>query len=57
MHDEIAKALKTPDVANRLKAQGIDVQALGPKPAQDFVNKQIDIWGKFVKDNNIKETN
>ncbi len=57
MHDEIAKALKTPDVANRLKAQGIDVQALGPKPAQEFVSKQIDIWGKFVKDNNIKETN
>jgi tripartite-type tricarboxylate transporter receptor subunit TctC len=56
MHDEVAKALRSPDVAARLKAQGIDVQALGPKPAQDFVNKQIDVWGKFVKENDIKES-
>ncbi len=56
MHEEVAKALRTPDVAARLKAQGIDVQALGPKPAQEFVNKQIDIWGKFVKENDIKES-
>ena len=56
MHNEIAKALRSPDVAARLKAQGIDVQALGPKPGQEFINKQIDIWGKFVKENNIKES-
>ena len=56
MHNEIAKALRSPDVAARLKAQGIDVQALGPKPGQEFINKQIDIWGRFVKENNIKES-
>lgn len=55
MHAEIAKALKSPEVSNRLKSQGVEIAGLGPKPAQEFVNKQIDIWGKFVKENNIKE--
>jgi tripartite-type tricarboxylate transporter receptor subunit TctC len=56
MHEEVAKALKNPEIAQRLKSQGIDLTALGPKPAQDFVNKQIDVWGAFIKANNIKAT-
>jgi tripartite-type tricarboxylate transporter receptor subunit TctC len=56
MHEEVAKALKNPEIAQRLKSQGIELTALGPKPAQDFVNKQIDIWGAFIKANNIKAT-
>jgi tripartite-type tricarboxylate transporter receptor subunit TctC len=57
MHEEVAKALKNPEIAQRLKSQGIDITALGPKPAQEFVNKQIDVWGAFIKANNIKATN
>ena len=55
MNDAITKVLKTPEVSNKLKSQGIEIMGLGPKPAQEFVNKQITIWGKFVKDNQIKE--
>jgi hypothetical protein len=50
------EALKNPEIAQRLKSQGIDITALGPKPAQEFVNKQIDVWGAFIKANNIKAT-
>jgi len=57
MHEEVAKALKSPDIASRMKTQGIEISALGPKAGQDFINRQIDIWGKFVRDNNIKQTN
>jgi tripartite-type tricarboxylate transporter receptor subunit TctC len=55
MHEAVAAVLKKPEVANKLKSQGIEIAGLGPKPAQEFVNKQIDIWGKFVKENSIKE--
>ena len=55
MHEAVAAVLKKPEVANKLKSQGIEIVGLGPKPAQEFVNKQIDIWGKFVKENSIKE--
>jgi tripartite-type tricarboxylate transporter receptor subunit TctC len=54
MNDEINKALKSPEVANKLAAQGIAVNIGTPAAAQAFVDKQIDIWGQVVKANGIK---
>jgi tripartite-type tricarboxylate transporter receptor subunit TctC len=48
--------LKTPAVAEKFKAQGIQIIGGTPEAAQDFIGKQIGIWGKFVIENNIKET-
>jgi tripartite-type tricarboxylate transporter receptor subunit TctC len=54
MNEEINKALKNPDMAKRLDAQGIDVSGGSPEVARVFIEKQMDIWAKVVKDNNIK---
>ena len=54
MNEEINKALKLPDVAKRLDSQGITVVGGTGEAARVFIDKQIDIWGKVVKDNNIK---
>ncbi len=54
MNEEINKALKLPDVAKRLDAQGINVLGGSSDTARVFIEKQMDIWGKVVKDNNIK---
>lgn len=54
MNEEINKALKLPDVAKRLDAQGIDVVGGSSDAARAFIDKQMDIWGKVVKENNIK---
>ena len=54
MNEEINKALRTPDVAKKLEAQGIDVVGGSPEVARVFIDKQMDIWAKVVKDNNIK---
>lgn len=54
MHAEISKALKQPDVAAKLTAQGIDINTGTPAAAQAFIERQIDIWAKVVKDHNIK---
>ncbi len=54
MNEEINKALKLPDVARRLDAQGIDVLGGSPDAARLFIDRQMDIWSKVVKDNNIK---
>ena len=56
MNQAVIKSLKTPAVADKFKAQGIDVIAAGPEATGDFIGKQIAIWGKFVIENNIKET-
>ena len=54
MNDEINTALKSPEVAAKLAAQGIDVRTGTPAAAQAFIEGQIDVWAKVVKDNGIK---
>ena len=54
MNEEINAALRLPDVAQKLSAQGINILTGTPASAQAFIEKQVDIWAKIVKDNNIK---
>ncbi len=54
MHDELAKALKVPAVAERLTSQGMTLRGGKPEELQTFLIAEIARWGKVVKDNNIK---
>ena len=54
MNDELAKALKAPDVADKLAAQGMDVVGGKPDALQSFLQGEISRWAKVVKDNRIK---
>ncbi len=54
MNAELNKVMKQPDVAKRLDTQGIDVIGGTPDQAREFIDKQMDIWGKVVRDNGIK---
>jgi tripartite-type tricarboxylate transporter receptor subunit TctC len=54
MNEELNKVLKNPEVAKKLDAQGIDVSGGSVAQATTFIDKQMDVWAKVVKDNNIK---
>lgn len=54
MNAAINKIIKSPDVAKKLDAQGIDVVGGSPENAKAFIDKQIAIWAKVVRDNNIR---
>jgi tripartite-type tricarboxylate transporter receptor subunit TctC len=54
MNAEISKALKNADIAKKLDVQGIDIVGGSPEVARTFIEKQMQIWGKVVKDNSIK---
>ncbi len=54
MNDEINLALKQPEVASKLAAQGIAVNIGTPAAAQAFIEAQVDTWAKVVKANDIK---
>jgi tripartite-type tricarboxylate transporter receptor subunit TctC len=54
MNEALNKVMKSPDVAQRLASQGIDVMGGTPQAGQAFIERQMDIWGKVVRDNNIK---
>ena len=54
MNEEINKVMRLPDTAKRLDAQGIDVVGGTPEAARTFIERQMNIWAKVVKDNNIQ---
>jgi tripartite-type tricarboxylate transporter receptor subunit TctC len=54
MNEELNKVLKNPEVAKKLDAQGIDIAGGTPEQARTFIDKQMVIWAKVVKDNDIK---
>lgn len=54
MNEEINKALKNPEVAGKLAAQGITLTPGTAAQAQAFIEGQMDTWAKVVKANNIK---
>ena len=54
MNEEINIALKKPEVTDKLQAQGIEIRTGTPQAAHSFIDQQIDLWAKVVKDNNIK---
>jgi len=54
IYDELAKAVKSPAVAEKLSAQGMDVLGAPRDQLDDFVRKEMQRWAKVVKDNHIK---
>lgn len=54
MNEEINAALKQPEVAEKLAAQGIVTHVGTPAAAQAFIETQLDTWAKVVKANDIK---
>jgi tripartite-type tricarboxylate transporter receptor subunit TctC len=54
VYDELAKAVKSPAIAEKLSAQGMDVLGAPPDQLDAFVRNEILRWSKIVKDNHIK---
>jgi tripartite-type tricarboxylate transporter receptor subunit TctC len=52
--DELAKAINTPAVKEKLQGQGIDVSGAPGAELDAFVRREITRWAKVIKDNNIK---
>jgi tripartite-type tricarboxylate transporter receptor subunit TctC len=54
MHGEVAKALKTPAVADKLTQQGMDIVGGGPRELDKFLRAEIDRWAEVVRAGKIK---
>ena len=54
MSEAIASVLRIPEVAAKLKSQGVEVAGTTPAQFRTFVQQQIDMWGKVIRENNIK---
>ena len=54
LHDEIVKALRTTDLADRLKGQGLDPVGSTPQEFLAFMQRDIAKWTKVVKAAGVK---
>jgi tripartite-type tricarboxylate transporter receptor subunit TctC len=54
VYDEIARAVNTPAVREKLAAQGMEVSGAPGDQLDAFVRKEMARWAKVIKDNNIK---
>ena len=54
IYGELAKAIKTPEVREKLSAQGMEVSGAPGAKLDDFVRQAMTRWAKVIKDNNIK---
>lgn len=54
VNEALNKVMKSPEVAKRLETQGIDVMGGTPQAGQAFIEHQMDVWAKVVKENDIK---
>ena len=52
-NEALGKALRTPEVAQKLSTQGIDIISGGPEVFKPFVEKQMATWTRFITDNTI----
>jgi tripartite-type tricarboxylate transporter receptor subunit TctC len=54
MNEELNKVLQNAEIKKRLDSQGIDIVGGSSDAARVFIDRQIEIWAKVVKDNDIK---
>jgi tripartite-type tricarboxylate transporter receptor subunit TctC len=54
LHDEIVRALNSPDLRDRLVSQGADPVSQSPEQYTAFVQSEIVKWGKVIQAAGIK---
>ena len=54
-HGELVRIFNQPDVRNQLGDQlGMDLVASSPEALQKFLVREIERWGKVIRENNIR---
>ena len=54
LHAEISRALKTPDVMEKLNSQGYEIVALGPDEYAASIRTNLAKWAKVIRSANIR---
>jgi hypothetical protein len=52
--NDINKAIKSPDIQNKIGSSGIDLVGSSPDAFKTFVNNETDLWAQTIKARNLK---
>jgi tripartite-type tricarboxylate transporter receptor subunit TctC len=54
LNQEIAKALKDPEIRNRFSRDGLEIVGGSPEDFSNYIKAEVGKWGKVVRESNIK---
>ena len=54
LNQEIAKALKNPEIRTRFSKDGLEIVGGSPEDFTIYIKAEVDKWGKVVRESNIK---
>ena len=54
LNSELNKALSAPEVRTRLRDMGVEAMPTTPKEFAALVNEQMQLWGKVIREANVK---
>ena len=54
LNQEIAKALKDPELSQRFAKDGLEIVASTPEEFSSYIKSEVDKWAKVVRESNIK---
>jgi tripartite-type tricarboxylate transporter receptor subunit TctC len=52
--NDINRAIKSPDIQNKIGSSGIDLVGSSPDAFKTFVNNETDLWAQTIKARNLK---
>lgn len=52
--DAISRVVQSPEFRERVAALGGELTGYGPPEAERFVRSQTELWGKVVREGNVK---
>lgn len=54
LSSDLSKAIKTPDIQNKIGSTGIELVGSTPEAFKTFVNQETDLWAQTIKARNLK---
>ncbi len=56
MHAELSRVLANPDTRARLEQLGVTIRASTPEEFARYIESEMQLWGKVVRDSKISAT-
>jgi len=51
---DLNKAIKTPDIQNKIGSSGIELVGSSPEAFKVFINNETELWAQTIKARNLK---
>jgi tripartite-type tricarboxylate transporter receptor subunit TctC len=54
LHADLVKAMANADLRERFTGMAVEAMATTPEALRDYANREVDRWGKLIREANIR---